>query len=60
MAEYRLIQDGQSVAKVDGPDDDARREIARYAFVYSKDGPVRIEVKTNKGRWVDLAQRREG
>ncbi len=43
MTEYRLIQDGQPVAAVDGPDDQARREIKHYAAVYSQDGPVHIQ-----------------
>ena len=54
MAEYRLIQGGQSVAGVDGPDDDALREIRHYAAVYSQDGPVKIQFKTRGGRWANL------
>ncbi len=60
MAEYKLIQDGQPVAKVDGPDDQARREIVHYAFVYLKDGPVLIETKNASGRWAIFTPDREG
>lgn len=49
FTEYRLIQDGLQVAAVDGPAPHAWREINHYAAVYSQDGPVRIEVKTDRG-----------
>lgn len=45
---YRLKQDGQIVARVDGPH--ALREIMRYATVYGQDGPVTIERARGK-RW---------
>ena len=47
---YRLIQDGQPVAWVEGPKADT--EIMRYAYVYAQDGPVTIQKKVN-GRWKD-------
>ena len=60
MAEYRLIQDGQPVASVDGPDDDALREIHHYATVYSLDGPVHIQRREpNEWRTLATIQRRE-
>ncbi len=47
---YRLIQGGQPVASVHGPEEDCRREIVHYAMVYIEDGPVRIERKVGK-KW---------
>ena len=49
MTEYRLIQNGRTVAGVDGPDDQARREIKHYAAVYSQDGPVHIQKRESDG-----------
>jgi hypothetical protein len=43
---YRLIQDGQPVAWVQGRSAD----ITHYAAVYAQDGPVIIQKKVN-GRW---------
>lgn len=48
-----LEQDGQIVAAVEGPKDDAIREIRHYAMVYGQDGPVTIKVKRGK---VDLRE----
>lgn len=45
---YRLKQDGQIVARVDGPH--SLREIMHYAAVYGQDGPVTIERARGK-RW---------
>ena len=55
-AEYRLIQDGMTVAQVDGPTVAAYREIKHYAAVYSQDGPVRIEQKIAKApnKWQEI------
>ena len=51
-ADYRLIQNGIMVAGAYGLKDDALREINHYAFVYSQDGPVKIERLEGK-RWVE-------
>ena len=53
MYEYRLIQDGQTVASVTAPTDaQARNEIGHYALVYGQDGPVKIErVKCHERAW---------
>lgn len=48
---FRLMQDGQSVAAVDGPAVAAMREISRYNAVYSQDGPCAIEWYTKGRRW---------
>lgn len=48
---FRLIQNGQSVAAVDGPATAAMREISRYYAVYSQDGPCTIEWYTKGRRW---------
>lgn len=48
-----LYQDGQRVASVDAPKDDAIREIRHYAFMYDQDGPVTIKVRRGK---VDLRE----
>lgn len=45
---YRLIQDGLTVAQVEGPD--ARAMIDHYAAVYAQDGPVHIEQRVSR-RW---------
>jgi hypothetical protein len=45
---YRLIQDGQPVAWVEGRS--AVADITHYAAVYAQDGPVIIQKKVN-GRW---------
>jgi hypothetical protein len=47
---FRLIQDGQPVAWVEGSN--AVAEILHYAAVYGQDGPVTIQKKVN-GRWKD-------
>lgn len=44
---YRLIQDGYAVAW-----SNSFSEIMHYAAVYSQDGPVAIQVRNEKGRWV--------
>ena len=54
MTEYRLIQDGQPVAGVIGPTPPALREIIHYAAVYSQDGLVQVQIKTELGGWVDV------
>lgn len=46
--EFRLLQDGQPVAWVEGRS--AVAEITHYAAVYAQDGPVTIQKKVN-GRW---------
>jgi len=48
---YRLIQDGQPVAWVEG--DTARAEINHYAMVYGQDGPVMIQRLVGK-KWKDV------
>ena len=48
---FRLMQDGQSVAAVDGPAVAAMREIGRYHAVYSQEGPCTIEWYTKGRRW---------
>ncbi len=53
-AEYRLIQDGQPVAWADGPIAAAYREINHYAVVYSQDGVVQVQMKTELGGWMDV------
>lgn len=45
---FRLIQDGIPVAWAEGPS--ALDEIKHYAFVYSQDGPVRVE-QHRSGKW---------
>lgn len=49
---WRLIQDGMTVAGGSAPDL-ARRdsEMSRYAAQYAQEGPVRLEVRSGKGRW---------
>jgi hypothetical protein len=49
-SEYRLIQDGITVAEVCGPENDAFQEIMHYAAIYSQDGLVQIERKV-EGEW---------
>ena len=44
---YRLIQDGQPVAWVEG--NNAVAEILHYAAVYAQDGPVVIQKKVSNG-----------
>jgi hypothetical protein len=51
MSEYRVIQDGQPVAW-----SDSLREIAHYALVYGKDGPVTIQYQLASGRWVKVKE----
>lgn len=46
--QFRIIQDGQPVAWVDGKN--AVAEITHYAAVYEQDGPVTIQ-KRHNGRW---------
>lgn len=48
---FRLIQDGQPVAWVEG--DNAVSEVLHYAVVYGQDGPVQIQQKVN-GRWKNV------
>lgn len=45
---FRLIQDGIPVAWSEGLG--AYEEIMRYAAVYSKDGPVKIQMH-DRGKW---------
>lgn len=52
---YRLIQDGQPVAWVEGRS--AVADITHYAAVYAQDGPVIIQKKVN-GRWKDWGRSR--
>lgn len=40
MARFELEQDGMVVAAVDGPREDALRDIAHYGLMYGQDGPV--------------------
>ena len=54
--EYRLIQDGQIVVKVMGPDNKIVQEIRHYAAVYSQDGPVTIQFHSESGRWVTVTE----
>jgi hypothetical protein len=44
---FRLIQDGQPVAWVEG--NNAVAEILHYAAVYAQDGPVIIQKKVSNG-----------
>jgi hypothetical protein len=53
-SEYRLLQSGLQVAKIDMPAaDDAEREIMRYAMQYAQDGMVTVQVKKGR-RWKDV------
>lgn len=51
---FRLIQYGMPVAWAT-----SEREIAHYAAIYGQDGPVRIESRSERGRWKALAQEKE-
>ncbi len=53
--EYRIVQDGMTVASVSGPSKDAQRDIAHYAMQYYDDGPLRVEEKIN-GKWHRVAR----
>jgi hypothetical protein len=48
--EYRLLQDGMTVAG-----STSLAEIQHYALVYGQDGPVTIQRRKERGRWVALA-----
>jgi hypothetical protein len=51
MGRFRIIQDGQNVASVDGPNGFA--EIGHYSLVYGRDGPLTVEFHDGK-RWKPL------
>jgi hypothetical protein len=55
MADFRIRQDGMTVAAVSGPDDRAEGEILRYAMQYRQDGPLTIQRKQQHadpdGKW---------
>jgi hypothetical protein len=50
---YRIMQDGMVVARTEGQH--SLREIMHYATVYSQDGPLKIQKRTNK-RWKVFGQ----
>ena len=54
---YRLLQDGQPVAWVEGRS--AVADITHYAAVYAQDGPVIIQKKVN-GRWKEWKEQEDG
>jgi hypothetical protein len=39
---YEVWQDDMPVASAEGPEEIALREARHYAFMYGKDGPVKI------------------
>lgn len=49
--DWRIKQDGLVVASGSGPEEAAKREAARYALVYARDGtPVEMSYRIGK-RW---------
>jgi len=51
---FRLMQEGQSVAGVEGPSLAAMREASHYLAVYSQDGPCHLQFYTKGRRWRDV------
>ena len=52
---FAVYQDGQRVARVDGPREQAESEIMHYAAMYAREG-LPIMVKELRGkRWVEIA-----
>jgi hypothetical protein len=48
----RVIQDGDPVVSVSARTCEGMlRELAHYAKVYSQDGPVRLETRSDGKRW---------
>lgn len=48
--EFSIEQDGIVVASGEAAnEEDAKREAAHYAMMYSQDGPVKVSLKQRKG-----------
>lgn len=50
-ARFRIKQNGLVVAQVDGPLEQARREITHYAALYAEEGPITLEINSSRGKW---------
>jgi hypothetical protein len=51
--EYRIMQDGEMVAKLSGPKKTALPSILHYAMMYGQDGPVRVERREGR-KWLEV------
>ncbi len=57
MADFELFCDGQKVAAVSGPRNDAIREIMHYMVQYANEGKVQVYEKKVSGKWVNVSDR---
>ncbi len=52
----RVVQEGMTVASVDGPSLYAMRQAGHYLAIYSQDGPCKLQFYTKGRRWRDVRE----